>query len=240
MNSPKEHSGKIILVTGPAGNLGSAVVDKFNQEGSSLILLDRHPDRIRERYPDLEKSDDHLLISGVDLTDPGTVQSAVDTALEAFGRIDCLVHTTGGFQMGEQVHEITSEKWGLMMDMNVKTLLNITRSIIPIMNKQEDGIIITIGARPSLKGKKKIGSYSAAKAAVLRLTESIAAEGKSTGITARCIIPGTIDTPENRQAMPGANTSSWVKPEYMADVIHQVCYTQFPNNKDVIIPLYQQ
>lgn len=237
MTAKKSNAGKVVLVTGPAGNLGSAVVEKFFQDGNSLILLDRHPDRIRERYPALEKSNQHLLLPGVDLTDQKQVQSAVKFALESFESIDCLVHTTGGFQMGEQVHEISTEKWDLMMDLNVKTLLNITKSVIPIMIKHQDGMIITIGARPSLQGKKNLGSYSVAKAAVLRLTESIAAEGRAKGLTARCIIPGTIDTPQNRQAMPGANISNWIKPEYMADIIHQICFKQYPNNNDVIVPL---
>ena len=105
------------------------------------------------------------------------------------------------------------------------------------MIKQQDGMIITIGARPSLQGKKKMGSYSAAKAALLRLTESIAAEGKAEGLTARCIIPGTLDTPQNRQAMPDANTSKWIKPAYLADIIHQICLNQYPNNNEVIVSL---
>lgn len=237
MKSTHELPKKVILVTGPAGNLGSAVIERFRQESVSLVLLDRHPNRIKELYPDLEDSKDHLLFTGVDLTDPETVQTAVGNALRTFGRIDCLVHTTGGFQMGEQVHEITPEKWDLMMDINVKTLLNTTRPVIPAMINQKNGIIITIGARPSLQGKKKMGSYSAAKAAVLRLTESIAAEGRSFGITAKCIIPGTIDTPENHQAMPQADTSKWVKTETIADVIFDTCFNNILYEKDVIMRL---
>lgn len=237
MKSINELPKKVILVTGPAGNLGSAVVERLRKEAVSLVLLDRHPVRIKERYPDLEVSENHLLFTDVDLTNPETVQTAVDTALKTFGRIDCLVHTTGGFQMGEQVHEITPDKWDLMMDVNVKTLLNTTRSIIPAMINQNNGIIITIGARPSLQGKKKMGSYSAAKAAVLRLTESIAAEGVSIGIKAKCVIPGTIDTPDNHRAMPKADTSKWVKPETIADVIFETCFNNNLDEKDVIIRL---
>ncbi len=229
---------KVILVTGPAGNLGSAVIERLRKESVSLVLFDRHPDRIRERFPDLENSKDHLLLTNVDLTNPDLVQAAVDTALETLGHIDCLIHTTGGFQMGEQVHEITPDKWDLMMDINVKTLLNTSRFIIPAMIDQNNGTIISIGARPSLKGKKKMGSYSAAKAAVLRLTESIAAEGSSLGIKARCIIPGTIDTPENQRAMPKADRSKWIKPESIAEVIFETCFNNTLTETDVIISLY--
>ncbi len=122
MNSTNELTRKVILVTGPAGNLGSAVVERFRNEAVSLILVDRHPDRIKELYPDLEGSKNHLLLPDVDLTDPEIVNTAVATALETYGHIDCLIHTTGGFQMGEEVHQITPGKWDLMMNINVITL----------------------------------------------------------------------------------------------------------------------
>ena len=238
MTSTKELPRKVILITGPAGNLGSAVVERLRNEAVSLILVDRHPDRIKELYPDLEDSDNHLLIPDVDLTDPEAVKTAAGTGLETFGYIDCLVHTTGGFQMGEAVHQITPDQWDMMMDLNVKTFLNTIKSVIPAMIDREKGIVITIGARPALEGKKKMGSYSAAKAAVLRLTESIAAEGTSTGVRARCIIPGTIDTPDNRRAMPKADTSKWIKPETIANVIFETCFNNNLTEKDVIVSLY--
>ncbi len=238
MTSTNELPRKVILVTGPAGNLGSAIVERMRNEAVSLILVDRHPDRIKELYPDLEDSDNHLLIPDVDLTDPETVKTAVGTGLETFGHIDCLVHTTGGFQMGEAVHQISSDKWDMMMDINVKTFLNTIKSVIPAMINQENGIIITIGARPSLEGKKKMGSYSAAKAAVLRLTESIAAEGTPTGIRARCIILGTIDTPDNRRSMPKADKSNWIKPETISNLIFETCFNNNLTEKDVIVRLY--
>jgi len=81
------------------------------------------------------------------------------------------------------------------------------------------GKVVNIGARAALKGGRKAGAYSASKAAVVRLTESMAAELKKGGINVNCILPSTIDTPQNREAMPGADTSRWVKPEALADVI---------------------
>jgi len=240
MIKPKiDHTGKVILVTGPAGNLGAAVVERFLEEDTSLILPDRDPDRIFERYPALAASPRHLLIPGVDLMDIGSIQAAVNSALDVFGRIDCLVHTVGGFHMGEMVHEIDAQNWERMMDINVKTLLNMVKATFPVMVDQKDGMIITIGARPSLEGKKNMGSYSAAKAAVLRLTESLAKEGKSSGISARCVIPGTIDTAQNRRAMPDSNTKNWVKPAYLAEIIYQLCNRAYTPDENVIIPVYK-
>ncbi len=214
-----KNNKKIALITGPAGNLGSAVVELFAAEEVSLILLDRHQDRLRNIYPLFENSKDHLLISSVDLTDASMVITAVQKAVDHFGRIDILVHTAGGFKMGEKVHETSGKTWDGMMNLNVRTLLNVTNAVVPLMLKHKNGKIITIGARPALAGKARMGSYSAAKTAVLRLTESMSAELKSQGINVNCVLPGTIDTPANREAMPDADSSKWVAPHSLAEVI---------------------
>jgi len=81
------------------------------------------------------------------------------------------------------------------------------------------GKIISIGSKSSLQGGGKIGAYAAAKSALLRLTESMAAELKPHDIQVNCVLPSIIDTPENRQSMPSADFSKWVKPEEIAQVI---------------------
>ncbi|MCJ7715283.1 MAG: SDR family oxidoreductase [Anaerolineales bacterium] len=214
-----KNNKNVVLITGPAGNLGSAVVERYIAEGACLVLVDHHPDRLRNIYPLLDNSKDHLLISSVDLTDSATVKTAVQKAVDHFGQIDILVHTAGGFKMGEKVHETTAKTWDGMMDLNVRTLLNISNAVVPQMVEQQNGKIITIGARPALAGKARMGAYSAAKAAVLRLTESMSAELKTQGINVNCVLPGTIDTPDNRSAMPDADHSKWVSPDSLAEVI---------------------
>lgn len=231
-------SEKTALVTGPAGNLGSAVVEKFREAGASLILVDHRPDRLSQRYPGLAGHGDHLLLPGIDLLEPQQLESAVQQALEKFQHIDILVHTVGGFTMGDPVHITAAETWKGMLDLNAGTLLNAVRAVVPSMIAQESGRIITIGARPSWEGKPNMGAYSAAKAAVLRLTESMAAELKSKGITANCLIPGTIDTPENRQAMPDADTANWVQPSSLAEVILFLASDQAGDIRGAAVPVY--
>jgi NAD(P)-dependent dehydrogenase (short-subunit alcohol dehydrogenase family) len=80
-------------------------------------------------------------------------------------------------------------------------------------------VIVNVGARPGVEGRKNSGAYSASKSAVLRLTESISAEVKADGVRVNAVIPGTIDTPDNRKAMPNANHDRWVDPATIADVI---------------------
>ena len=238
MLTNNDFSKKVVLITGPAGNLGSAVVEQFLNVGSSLILIDNRADRLVKLFPQLVNTKDHLLIPEIDLTNFNLVNKAVSEGLKQFNRIDILVHTAGGFQMGEKVPEITESSWDFLLDLNLKTLLNITKAVVPGMVDQKSGKIITIGAKPSLSGKAKMGAYSVAKAGVLRLTESLAAELKPTGINVNCVIPGTIDTPQNRKSMPGADTSKWVTPESLANIIKFLASEEAKDIHGAAIPAY--
>ncbi len=229
---------QIVLVTGAVGNLGSAVVQRFKDDDASLILFDHHPDRLAARYPDLEPSPTNLLLPGIDLLDKQAVQEAVSKGIAQFGKIDCLVHTVGGFSMGETVAELSDQTWQKMIDLNLTTLLNTAQAVIPHLLQTKGGKIITIGARPSFQGKARMGAYSAAKGAVLRLTESMSAELKPSGINVNCLIPGTIDTPENRQAMPDADTTRWVSPTSLAEVIHFLCSPAADDIHGSAIPVF--
>jgi NAD(P)-dependent dehydrogenase (short-subunit alcohol dehydrogenase family) len=140
--------------------------------------------------------------------------------------------------MGEMVHQITAESWNHLMDINVKTFLNITSAVVPHMLNQKSGRVISIAARPALVGKARMGAYSAAKTSLLRLTESLNAELKSQGVSANCILPGTIDTPQNQQAMPNADRSKWVSPHSLAEVIYFLCTPAARDIQGAAIPVY--
>ena len=86
------------------------------------------------------------------------------------------------------------------------------------MLAQGSGRIIHTAARAALQGTANQAAYVVSKSAVLRLVESLAAETRHHGLTVNCVLPGTIDTPQNRTAMPSANASRWVTPEAIADV----------------------
>jgi NAD(P)-dependent dehydrogenase (short-subunit alcohol dehydrogenase family) len=210
---------RVVVVTGAAGNLGSVTARAFGDAGARLVLVDRSPDRLAGLFPDLADSADHLLASPVDLTDAESVGAMVDDALARFGRIDVLANTAGGYRAGTPVHETPLSMWDFMLNLNARTVLVASSAIIPAMLQQRQGKIVSVAARAALKGGAKAGAYSASKSAVVRLTESMAAELRGSGITVNCILPGTIDTPQNRQAMPRADHSRWVPPDALADVI---------------------
>ncbi|MBC7227572.1 MAG: SDR family oxidoreductase [Thermoflexales bacterium] len=215
----EDFSDRVVMITGAAGNLGSAVARAFRAAGARLILVDRAPDRLPALFPDLADSPDHYLATSVDLTDPDVAEATVREALRRRGRIDVLVHTVGSYRGGQPVHETPLETWQALFDLNVRTALTVTRAVVPVMVSQGAGRIIYVAAKAALEGGKNTAAYSAAKSALLRLTESLAAELRGTGVTVNCVLPSTIDTPQNRAAMPKADPARWVKPEAIADVI---------------------
>jgi len=147
------------------------------------------------------------------------VEAAVAKAIQRFGQIDVLCNLAGGFAMGEPVHEIDAKTWAHMMELNAGSVLRVSHAVVPGMLARKSGKIDNIGAYSALSGKAQMGAYIAAKSAVIRLTESMAAELRDAGINVNCILPSIIDTPENRAAMPKANPQKWVAPEALADVI---------------------
>ncbi len=210
-------SNKVVLVTGAAGNLGQAVAQRLIQSGARGVLADRSRDRLAALHPSPGES--VLLAGDTDFTDEAAVARMVDSALKRFGRIDGLVNTIGGFTGGRPVHEDDLASWDRMMAVNLRTTLLSCRAVIPAMIRQGGGRIVTVGARAALGGVAGLGAYVAAKSAVIRLSETLAAELKDQAITVNCVLPGTIDTPENRRDMPKADFSRWVPPVDIAEVI---------------------
>jgi len=196
-----------VVITGAAGNLGRVLAEAFAARGDELVLLDLKrgslQDGARQRF------------IAVDLLDPQSVQAAVQQCK----RIDVLCNIAGGFRMGSPVHETSDKDWNFLMDLNARSVLNMSRAVVPAMLKGGGGRIVNIGAYAAQKGAAQMGAYIASKSAVIRLTETMAAELREKNINVNCVLPTIIDTPENRQAMPKADPKRWVAPQDLAQVI---------------------
>ena len=214
-----DYKGKIILVTGAAGNLGNAVVEEYLKANGTVVAVDRQTGRLDDNFESIDTSAKLHIFNGVDLTDRQAVMSLADDVRDQVGLVGIVVNTVGGFTAGDPIHELPMQTLQRMIDLNIKTFLNTSAGFIPHLIEKQGGKIITIGSRSSLSGGAQTGAYAAAKSALLRMTESMAAELKTSNIQANCVIPSTIDTPENRQAMPKADYSKWVKPEKIAQSI---------------------
>ncbi len=209
-------SGKVAIVTGATGNLGQACAQAFGAAHARRALVGGSADRLAALYrPDA----DVLLAGGLDLAVEADTGRLVEMTLDRFGRIDILVNTIGGFAGGRKVHEDDLATWDAMHRINLRTTLNACRAVVPHFVRQGSGRIVNVAARAALTGVAGLGAYSASKSAVIRLTESLAAELRENGIGVNCVLPGTIDTPQNRRDMPTADFTKWVAPAAIADVI---------------------
>jgi NAD(P)-dependent dehydrogenase (short-subunit alcohol dehydrogenase family) len=209
---------QVALITGAAGNLGSAVATALADGGAKLALLDISDEDLTRLRGDLP-ADVKIETFVADLIDPQSVTQTVDAVRARFGRIDILANIAGGFAMGPPLQETEDRTWDLMMDLNLRSVFNMCRAVLPLMLDQGGGRIVNVSARAALQGKASMGPYCASKAGVITLTETLAAENKHNGITVNCILPGTVDTPQNRASMPDQDHDTWVPPAALADVI---------------------
>jgi NAD(P)-dependent dehydrogenase (short-subunit alcohol dehydrogenase family) len=209
-------SNRTVLVTGAAGNLGRVVANAFAERGANLVLVDLRRDSLERAFG---AEDERRLLAPTNLLDQDEVHAAVKKAVQRFKRIDALCNIAGGFRMGPPVHETPDETWNFLLDLNARTVLHAVRAVVPGMIESGGGKIVNVGAYAAQKGVAQMGAYVAAKSAVIRLTEAMAAELREQNINVNCVLPTVIDTPENRKAMPKADPRRWVAPEDLASAI---------------------
>jgi NAD(P)-dependent dehydrogenase (short-subunit alcohol dehydrogenase family) len=166
------------------------------------------------------------------------MKTVISRIKEKFGRLDVLVNTVGGFRAGSPLHETDLDTYELMFNLNAKSVFITSKFAIPLMLENKNGAIVHISSGAGVKGAANMAVYSAAKSAVIRFTESMAAELKSSGVRVNCILPGTIDTPQNREAMPKADFSRWVSPASLAEAIYFLTSSAARDVTGVALPVY--
>jgi NAD(P)-dependent dehydrogenase (short-subunit alcohol dehydrogenase family) len=224
-------AGKVALVTGANGGLGTSVTKALLDAGYSVVGL----------APKIDVSDfdhPHFTALPARLDSLDAAKKAVETVIAHFGRIDLLAHLVGGFAGGSTVAETDDATFQRMLDMNLNSTFHILRAVIPPMRKAGAGRIVAIGSRGAEEPGPKVGAYSASKAAVVSLMKTVALENKDLGITSNVILPGTMDTPANRAAMPNADTTQWVQTESVASLIVWLAGDAGKDVTGAAIPVY--
>ncbi|MGE0798569.1 MAG: SDR family NAD(P)-dependent oxidoreductase [Lautropia sp.] len=206
----------IVVITGAAGNLGRAVAAHFAAAGGVTALFDRSEDSLQRAFG--PESAAQTLVAA-DLLDQAAVDAAVARVVQRHGRIDVLCNLAGGFRMGEPVHETGADTWNLLLDLNARSIVHMAHAVVPRMLANGGGRIVNVAANGARHGSAGMGAYAVSKSAVQRLTEAMAAELRERGIGVNCVLPSTLDTPENRRAMPDADPARWVAPADLAAVI---------------------
>jgi NAD(P)-dependent dehydrogenase (short-subunit alcohol dehydrogenase family) len=200
-----------IIVTGGFGILGQAVSEAFAAAGDVVARIDFVASPAKVLIGALD-------IGGLDLTDAAATQAALATVAGKHGGIDVLVNVAGGFTW-ETLEGGSIETWARMQTMNLISNATITQLSLPYLKASSAGRVVNIGAGAALKAGMGMGAYTASKSGVHRLTEALAEELESSSVTVNAILPSIIDTPTNRSDMPDADTSQWVSPEAVAEVI---------------------
>jgi NAD(P)-dependent dehydrogenase (short-subunit alcohol dehydrogenase family) len=213
-------TGKVALVTGGTGGLGSAVVAVLLAAGATVDVPYHSPDGL-ERLRKNASVDPNAALSGgvVDLTEESAVAAYCQRVATQYGGIDMLVNVAGGFGGGKPVHETDWSVWQQQLDINLKTAVLASSQVVPFMLARGGGSIVNVGTRTATQKGAKLAAYASSKRALMQLTEAMAAELRDQFITVNTVLPSVIDTPANRQFNPDADYSKWVRPEEIARVI---------------------
>jgi NAD(P)-dependent dehydrogenase (short-subunit alcohol dehydrogenase family) len=223
--------GKIVLVTGASGGLGSFVTRAFLGEGATVVGTS----------PAIQQSafnDANFTALAADLSTSEGARRLVDQIVNRFGKIDILAHTVGGFAGGQSVVETDDATFQRMLDLNLNATLHLLRAAVPPLRQSGDGRIVAIGSRQAVEPGANVGAYSASKAAMVSLVRTVALENKDAGLRANVILPSTMDTPGNRKAMPNADFSEWVRPASVASLMVWLAGDGGRDVNGAVIPVY--
>jgi NAD(P)-dependent dehydrogenase (short-subunit alcohol dehydrogenase family) len=224
-------AGKVALITGAKGGLGTYVTNAFLAAGARVAGVSRS---IR----DSDFADPSFMAAPAELAGADAAAQVVSTVLGRFQRVDCLVHLVGGFAGGQSVAETDPGAFERMLHMNLRSTFYIARAVLPGMRERGSGRILAIGSRTVMEPRAMVGAYTASKAALVALIRTIALENRDRGVCANAILPGTIDTPANRIAAPDADHTKWVRPEQIASLLVHLASDAASDISGAMIPVY--
>ena len=214
-----EAGGPVAFISGGAGNLGRAVTRAFLEAGWRVSVALHHTDA--KNALDALKAAHPGRVSTclLDLSKELGAASAITQTVQWGGRLDAVAHLMGGWVGGEKVADTSLGVWEAMMSVNLTSAFLLTRAAIPRMLERGGGSIVYVASRAAKEQRAGNGAYAVSKAGLLVLAETVAEEYGGKGIRANSVLPGTMDTPANRRAMPNADASRWTPPEEVARVI---------------------
>jgi NAD(P)-dependent dehydrogenase (short-subunit alcohol dehydrogenase family) len=223
--------GKIALVTGAKGGLGTFVTESFLSAGAKVVGVSRS-------IQPGDFSHSEFCAMPAELSSGAAAEKLADDVVARFGRIDALVHVMGGFAGGKSVAETDDATFEKMLDLNYRAAFFISRAVLPQMRRQGGGRILAVASRQAVEPAAMIGAYSASKAALVSLIRTIALENKDRCISANTVLPGTMDTPGNRAGDPGADASQWVQPSHVAAILVHLASDAGAQITGAAIPVY--
>lgn len=225
---------KTILITGANGNLGTATVKKFLEEGYRVVAVDATEDNLQ-----FAKGNQQFEIHKVDLADEGAAAAFAQEIIKKHGSIEGALLLVGGFAMGG-IHETTGADLQKMRTLNFDTAFNMAKPAFRHMMEKKYGRIVFVGARPALKPEqgKNMLAYALSKSLLFELSNLLNAQAKGVNVVSSVIVPSTIDTPANRESMPDGDPLNWVTAAQIAETLEFICSDKGLPLRESIYKLY--
>ncbi|MBO3682215.1 SDR family oxidoreductase [Streptomyces sp. NEAU-YJ-81] len=181
---------KVFLITGAGRGLGADIARQALAAGHQVVATGRRPERVLET---LGGEQDELLVAALDITGPAAAETAVEAAVDRFGRIDVLINNAANFYAGF-FEELSEAQVRAQIETNLFGPMNVTRAVLPVMRKQRSGHIITISSLAGVVGVDFCVAYAAAKFGVEGFMESLRHDVEPFGIRTTVVEPGFFRT----------------------------------------------
>jgi len=226
---------KTVLLTGGTGSLGHVVAEGFTRQGASVATSYIFEDELKRLSADFRKN---VLIVRADVAEEEDVAVLFQSVAKKFGRVDILINIVGGFLPRCDFREVKTKDWDHMMNINLRSVFLCSREFLRLLGAASYGRIVSMAAMPALKPSAGRGPYAVSKAGVVLLTQVLGEELKGTGITANAIAPSILKTESNVQSMPDEDSSKWVTPEEVAEMMLFLCSEKAHSINGVCIPMF--
>lgn len=224
-------NGKVFVITGAKGGLGTFVTNAFLDAGAGVAGVSRS----------IAASDfDHPCFAAIpaELSSRAAGDTVMGNAIARFGRVDGLVHLMGGWTGGTLLEETDAATLDRMLDLNLKSAFYMMGAAAAVLRRQGVGRLLAIASKAAAEPAPGSGAYSVSKAAVVSLMRTFALELRDTKVTANVVLPGTMDTPQNRAAMPNADPGGWVHPHQVAGLLVYLASDAAASVSGAALPIY--
>ncbi len=211
--------GRVVLLTGATGVLGTEVARRFGLQGARLALVGTDEGRLADAARDAALDGERWRPVVADLRAADDARRAAREAEQAFGRVDVLVHLVGGWKGGTAVADLDPDELRWMLDQHLWTTLNVVQAVVPGMVERRFGRVVALSAPFAEKPAARGASYAVAKAAEEVLLRTLAREVGADGVTANVLVVRKIDTEGERDKNPSPKNAGWTTPSEIAEAL---------------------
>ena len=211
-------ANKVVLLTGASEGIGKAIALRLAREGATLALVARRVTNLAEVQLQIRTENGKAEIFPADVTQPEQVEGLLNQVLGRFNRIDVLINNVGQ-GIRKPFIELTDEEWLYLVRVNLTSVVNCSKAVLPYMRQQGGGQIINIASKAGRIGEVDFVGYCAVKHGVVGLTRALALEEAPYHIRVNAVCPGPVSTPRMRKNLPNVDMSGWLSPEDVAETV---------------------